>query len=154
MDRRESWGTDGAVVDAAGAYVAGFRWQGYMVLTFAHRPSAEGVQKAVSRWVRALRAIYPRAVIHYSADRGAAAGHWNVHVLLGGIFAQQPPREPYRALAIARALGDAAHAWQHGRVEKAEGYDPHGGAPRYMAQYWNDPEIPATVLGQPIRKSH
>jgi hypothetical protein len=140
--------------EAAGEYVAGFRWQAYAVLTFSARPSAEGVQKAVARWFHALRGIYPRVFLHYNADRGAATDHWNVHVLLGGIFPQQPPREPYRALAIRRAIGDAAHAWQHGRVEKAEPYDPRRGAPRYLAQYWNDTEIPATTLGPPLRKSH
>lgn len=135
-------------------YLAGFKWQGYVILTFGYEPSPEGMQKAIGRWYDELRTAYPWSFIFYSADRGPATGHWNVHVLVGGLFAGKPPAEPHRALAITRALDVGKRLWRHGQVPKAVPYDPRGGAPTYLAQYWDEAELPATILGDPIRKSH
>ena len=97
---------------------------------------------------------YPRAFSYASADRGAVTGHWNLHVLLGGLFVTAPPPEPHYTLALSRAREHAKRVWQHGQVVTAAPYDGRRGAVSYVAQYWSDPEIPGMLLGSPIRKSH
>ena len=146
LDRSEA-------VREAGELLASFRWQLYVVLTYAYPSSSEGAQKAIERWFERLREQYPRCYIHYMPDRGKATGRWNVHVVLGGLFLKKPlPKGYHRALAIQRAIATAKRFWKHGKVKKIEPYDARRGAPHYMAQYWNDDELPGQFLGQPIRK--
>lgn len=141
---------------AGGRWLAGFRWQAYMIGTFAQRPHPETVQRAVEAWYAELRQKYPRVFAYCSVDRGAATGHWNVHILLGGLFTNRPPAEPHYGLALQVAVETAKRSWRRGQVPRAVRYDPRGGMVSYMTQptTWAEPEVPGMFLGTPIRKRH
>lgn len=141
---------------AAGAFVASFRWQGYLILTFAHPAAPETIQRKVEGWFARLQQHVPRVFCYYSADRGRVTDHWNVHALLGGFFEGPPPPPPYYALGVTHALDWADRLWTRGQVAKSARYDPRGGIVRYMTQpaTWAEGALPGTMLGQPLRKSH
>ena len=141
--------------EEVGRWLSGYRWQLYLVLTFARPPRPETVQKAAEGWYASVRAEYPRAYAYISADRGAELQRWNLHVLLGGLFEHAPPPEPFRTLGLERARAQAARWWrQWGAVRKAEPFEPRRGAASYVAADWMEPEVPGMLLGTPIRKAH
>lgn len=144
------------VWQATGRWIAGYRWQLYGILTFAHPPRPETVQKAVTIWLTELQASYPRLFAYWSADRGPVSDRWNIHVLLGGLFTDRPPPEPHYGMALQVARETASQLWHRGQVVKVERYAPLGGMISYMTQphTWADPEVPGTLFGNPIRKSH
>ena len=139
---------------ACGPWLAGFRWQIYVVLTFAYWPSPEGAQRAVQHWIAALQESYPRLYAYPAYDRGKATSRLNVHVLLGGLFVSRKaiPKGYQRMLALERAITLAKRKWSQGRVKKIEPYDARRGASNYLAQYCNDTELPGEFFGRPIRK--
>jgi hypothetical protein len=158
-----------AVWHAVGPWLAGYRWQLYGIVTFAHPPRPETVQKAVTAWLTNMQTHYPKLFAYWSADRGPVSDRWNVHVLLGGLFTTRPPAEPHYGLTLQLAQETAIHLWHRGQVVKFERYGSRkthrtGRAPptrregriSYMTQpqVWGDGEVPGTVFGTPIRKSH
>jgi len=145
-----------AVWRAVGPWVASFRWQLYGILTFAHPPRPETVQKQVTQWLTNMQTHYPRLFAYWSADQGPVSDRWNVHVLLGGLFTTRPPPEPHYGMALQVAQQTASHLWRRGQVVKVERYASWGGMISYMTQphTWADPEVPGTLFGTPIRKSH
>jgi hypothetical protein len=136
------------------AWLGTYRWQLYVVVTYAHDPRPETVQRTTGRWVVNFQRDFPTAFVYVSPDCGSERGRWNVHLLVGGLFTGKPPREPFRTLAITRALAIAQRYWRHGMVKTAQPYDPRRGAVRYVAKYWADAEVPPLLHGRPLRRSH
>jgi hypothetical protein len=137
-----------------GEWLAGFRWSLYCVLTFAYRPSPEGAERAVQRWLVLLQQSYPRLNAYVSYDLGKATSRPNVHVLLGGLFASRRdvPKGHQRTLALERAITLAKRKWTRGRVRKIEPYDARRGAGNYLAQYCSDTDLVGDIFGRLIRK--
>lgn len=150
--------------DARGAWgesLASYRWQVYVVLTFAparsssSRPSFAGAKRAVVRWLKELQQSFPRITAFVSYDHGKANGRLNVHVFLSGLFVHKPPPPGlHRTLYITRAIELARRTWTSGLVKKCEPFDPHRGAPSYVAQYCNDTDLIPEFFGLLIKKKH
>ena len=142
------------VLRALAGWVGSMRWQLYVVATYARPPRPETVQRTTERWVTDFQRDFPGAFVYVSADRGKVDQRWNVHGLIGGLFSGKPPREPFRRWALQRALSIAQHCWRHGDVVKSQPYDARRGAVTYLARYWFDAEVPPTLYGRPLRRSH
>lgn len=142
---------------AWGEWLAGFRWQIYVVLTSASpHPTFERFQWEVHHWLEELRRSgCPRLNAFISCDRGKGGDRrLNAHVLIGGVFQGKPPPPGlHRTLAITLALKMAKRLWTHGQVRKCEPYNTRGAVPDYLARHCNDGELVGEVWGQPIRKS-
>ena len=141
------------LLKAIGTYVGAMRWQLYLVGSFARPPRPETVHRAIGQWVLDFQRDYPDSFVYASADRGKVDQRWNVHLLVGGCFSGKPPREPFRAWAMQRALSIAQHCWSHGDVVRSQPYDARRGAVTYLARYWGDAEVPPTLYGTPLRRS-
>ena len=137
-------------------WLTGFRWQGYMILTFAKPPGAEGAA-ALSAGVDRVAAGAVSAGVRVRVGRSwRRHGALDAHALVGGLFEGSPPPEPHYSFALAQALDTARMLWTHGQVPRAARYDPRGGAVPYMTQpaTWGEDEAPGMLYGEPIRKSH
>ena len=141
-----------------GEWLATYRHQCYIVLTFGKWPSSDRAQWYVKEWFTELTKHYPRLNAYVSYDRGHATNKLNVHLLVGGLYQGKPPRSArLRALHTTRFLAMARRLWQRkrGKVQTAEPYDARRGAVHYLAQYHADPDPnlpPAQFFGRMIKK--
>lgn len=137
---------------AVGNWLAWYRWQYYVTLTFRHPISHPRAEDAVREWVRTMqRDHYSRFFTFHVIERGLDEGRLHAHVLVGGITRQERYFMP-SPLQETRALALMQRTWRGGIVRSAP-YDTRRGAVTYVAKNWNDGAlVSGEILGQPFRK--
>ena len=135
-------------------WLATYKHECYIVLTFGRWLSSDRAQWYVKEWFAELTEHYPRLNAYVSYDRGAGTNRLNVHLLIGGLWLHKRPRDQrLRALKVTHFLATAKHAWQRGQMVKGEPYYANRGAISYMAQYHADANLPpAEIFGRMLKK--